>query len=188
MFYQVIIKNQVCNFRQISLQILKKGQVEDSCQGTAFSFSLRTWMPTNRQIGTPPVCSQGLAGVCESAPQGWEPAFPAGPGALCHSGILWQPGGLTAWNSLSRGRGCLSGHFLYSPVIEISTYPLINTNAWHLDGILVPASDHLPTIPGTSSACVFTATQPRGCSSLSCCTVVPSSFPVFVPIQASHRS
>lgn len=96
-------------------------------------------MPMNPRIGTPPVCSRELAGGCESEPQGWEPAFPAGTAALCHMGILGQPGGPTAWNSLSRGRGCLCGHFLYSPIIAISTYPLINMNAWHLDGILVPA-------------------------------------------------
>ena len=65
------------------------------------------------------------------------------------------------------GRDCLCSLFLYGPFTEISTYPLINMNAWHLDGILVTASDHLPTITGTSPACVFTATQPQGCGSLS---------------------
>lgn len=121
-------------------------------------------MSTNCQIGTPPACSQGLAGMCVGEPQGRKPALPAGTAAPCHWGILWETGGLMAWNALSRG---LCGHFLYSSIIEIPTYPRINTNTWHLDGSLVPASDHLPAITGRSSPCVSTATQRRGLSSLS---------------------
>lgn len=162
--------------------------MEDPCRGAAYSFSLKIWMSTNRQIGTPPTCSQGLAGVSVGEPQGRKPAFPAGTAAPCHWGILWETGGLVAWNALSRGRGRLCGHFLYSSIIEIPTYPLINMNAWHLDGSLVPASDHLPAITGRSSTCVFTATQRRGLSSLSLSMMVRTGLPVFVPTQASHRS
>lgn len=64
------MKNEVCNFRQVSLQTLKEGQVGDSGQGTAFSLSPGMWMSTNRRVGTPAMCRQGLAGVCVSEPPG----------------------------------------------------------------------------------------------------------------------
>lgn len=58
--------------------------------------------------------------------------------------LLCVPGILPPRRRLQAGQPAVLPHFLHGPFIEVSSYPLVSTEAWYLGDVSVPTSDHLP--------------------------------------------